>query len=75
LEEATDIAERMRKAISAYNFDIKMLPTTVSIGIALYPSDSNSLQDILSNADRALYRAKHEGKNRVCVYSNTLKPN
>jgi two-component system cell cycle response regulator len=70
LEEAAEIAERMRKAISACDFDIKKLPTTVSIGIALYPLDSTSLQDLLSNADRALYRAKHEGKNRVCVYSN-----
>jgi two-component system cell cycle response regulator len=75
LEEAAEIAERMRKAISAYNFDIKELPTTVSIGIALYPLDSTSLQDLISNADRALYRAKHEGKNQVCVYSNSLKPN
>jgi two-component system cell cycle response regulator len=75
LEEAVEIAERMRKAISACNFDIKKLPTTVSIGVALYPSDSTSLQDLVSNADRALYRAKHKGKNRVCVYSNSLKPN
>jgi diguanylate cyclase (GGDEF)-like protein len=75
LEEAAEIAERMRKAISAYNFDIKELPTTVSIGIAVYPLDSTSLQDLISNADRALYRAKHEGKNQVCVYSNSLKPN
>ena len=75
LEDATDIAERMRKEISSYNFDITKGPTTVSIGISLYPSDSTSLQDLLSNADRALYRAKNEGKNRVCVYSNSIKPN
>ena len=74
-EEAADIAERLRKAINQYNFDVTKRPTTVSIGIALYPSDSTSLQDLLSNADRALYRAKHEGKNRVCVYSNPIMPN
>ncbi len=75
LEEATESAERLRKAISEYNFDITNCPITVSIGIALYPSDSSSLQDLLSNADRALYRAKHEGKNRVCVCSNSITPN
>jgi two-component system cell cycle response regulator len=75
LEEAADIAERLRKAISEYNFEITNRPITVSIGIALYPSDSISLQDLLSNADRALYRAKNEGKNRICVYSNSIKPN
>ena len=75
LEEATEIAERLRKAISEYNFEITYRPTTVSIGIALYPLDSTSLQDLLSNADRALYRAKHEGKNRVCVSSNSIAPN
>jgi two-component system cell cycle response regulator len=75
LEEAIEIAERMRKAINACDFGIKKLPTTVSIGIALYPLDSTSLQDLLSNADRALYKAKHEGKNRVTVYSNSLKSN
>jgi two-component system cell cycle response regulator len=75
LEEAIEIAERLRKAISEYNFEITYRPTTVSIGIALYPLDSTSLQDLLSNADRALYRAKHEGKNRVCVSSNSIAPN
>ena len=73
LEEATEIAERLRNAINEFNFDITNRPITVSIGMALYPSDSTSLQDLLSNADRALYRAKHEGKNKVC--SNSITPN
>ena len=73
LEQAIEIAERIRKSIKACNFDIENFFTTISIGIALYPTDSNSLQELLSNADRALYRAKHNGKNRVCAYCDSLK--
>ena len=73
LEQAVEIGERIRRSIKSCNFDIENFFTTVSIGIALYPSDSNSLQEVLSNADRALYRAKHNGKNRVCAYCDLLK--
>lgn len=40
-------------------------PITLSIGVASYPQHGNSMPDVLKAADRALYRAKHAGRNRV----------
>jgi diguanylate cyclase (GGDEF)-like protein len=39
--------------------------TTVSIGIAVWPSDENTIEDALARADRRLYDAKQNGKNQV----------
>ncbi|MBX3272428.1 MAG: diguanylate cyclase [Sandaracinaceae bacterium] len=43
---------------------------TVSVGVALYPSRGVTGRDaLLKAADRALYRAKEEGRDRICVFS------
>lgn len=43
------------------------LPTTVSMGIADYPTDAAEKDILLDKADKALYQAKAEGKNRICL--------
>jgi diguanylate cyclase (GGDEF)-like protein len=44
----------------------KKCAVTVSVGVAMFPEDARLRDDIILEADRALYRAKAEGKNRVC---------
>ncbi len=39
--------------------------TTVSVGVASYPSDGGSLEVIIDKADKAMYRAKQQGRNKV----------
>jgi len=39
-----------------------------SIGIALYPAHGQDADELLKNADDAMYQAKYQGKNRFCVY-------
>jgi len=41
-------------------------PITLSIGIAMYPEDGQTSEELLQAADLALYRAKKEGRDRVC---------
>jgi diguanylate cyclase (GGDEF)-like protein len=43
------------------------LAATLSIGIALYPQDGDDMTKVIRAADAALYQAKQEGRNRVCV--------
>ena len=40
---------------------------TASFGIAVYPVNGTHSLNLLKAADGALYRAKHEGRDRVCV--------
>jgi diguanylate cyclase (GGDEF)-like protein len=47
---------------------------TVSVGLATFPVDAQTQNDLVVSADKALYRAKASGKNRICVFDrNTDK--
>ncbi len=68
-DEAFVAAERLRQSVAGLiiNYGGNKLPTiTVSGGVATYPGDGKFPQDMLNAADKALYRAKAEGRNRMC---------
>ena len=65
-EEAATIAERIRRNIEGANFPHR--PVTASIGIASCSADLCSAPNIVYAADKALYKAKHEGRNRVVSF-------
>lgn len=44
---------------------VQGIMVTVSIGIASYPHNANNLFELIVNADKALYSAKKDGRNRV----------
>ncbi|MHB8845508.1 MAG: sensor domain-containing diguanylate cyclase [Nitrospirota bacterium] len=71
LSVAIEIAERLRKDVRQEVIRDEDGPCelTASIGIACYPEHGNSLESLLGNVDKALYRAKSKGKNRVEVFS------
>ena len=47
------------------------IPVTVSVGVALYPSrDVRTKQELLRAADQALYTAKRDGRDRICVFQH-----
>lgn len=69
-EGALYAAERIRKAteettIKAYDASIK---ATVSVGIATFPEDGKSAEELVDKADWALYRSKKLGRNRVSSF-------
>ena len=45
---------------------------SVSIGIAFFPGDGASADELLQHADAALYDAKHDGRGRVCLYERAF---
>jgi diguanylate cyclase (GGDEF)-like protein len=73
--QAMVAAERIRSAIEAQEFTVirtgkppETHRVTISIGISAFPGDSSDPIELVEMADSALYRAKREGRNRVCVY-------
>ena len=67
---AVDVAERIRAAIASRPLAIngQQISASVSVGIACYPEDGRTLDALAARADRALYQAKQEGRNRVVRY-------
>lgn len=67
--EAGKVAEELRRAVeeTTVRYGSGELPTvTISIGVASFSNHGPLLQDIINAADRALYQAKKDGRNRVC---------
>jgi diguanylate cyclase len=66
---AMEIAERIRKAVEAYKFNVsatESITITVSIGVATYPETVSETNDMVYIADECLYKAKRTGRNKVC---------
>ncbi len=65
-DEALILAERARECIEALEIGVNDVKVTISLGIAsFFPGCTK--QELVEAADSALYRAKHEGRNRVSV--------
>ncbi len=68
LNAALAFAERLRNTVhgTPLDFEGQRIAITVSIGIAMLSPDDAGPDDALTRADKALYEAKHSGRNRVC---------
>lgn len=72
LEETSIRAEELRqgvKELRIYHQGKPLGQTTISIGVAAFPKNGLTGDEILKSADNALYRAKNEGRDRVIVAS------
>lgn len=69
--DARIVAESLRQEVETFPFEGREnMPdqrVTISIGVASFPEDGEEPAALLLSADQALYRAKHEGRNRVCL--------
>jgi diguanylate cyclase (GGDEF)-like protein len=75
LKKGMDRAVRMKDQLlkSMVSFDNAKIKFTVSIGIAHYPNDAKTRVDLIEKADRALYMAKEQGRDRI-VIAQSVKP-
>src|SRR5262245_22165393 len=67
LAQARPIAERVRAAVAALSIDMKGQPMRFTVSIGLAPLQGGGLPAAIERADGALYRAKHDGRDRVVV--------
>jgi diguanylate cyclase (GGDEF)-like protein len=70
LEPGRELAERLRQHIAAERFPAAggaVFHVTCSVGLAHFDSARQKVTDLLQAADEALYRAKQQGRDRVCV--------
>ena len=81
LEDAANVAERLRHAVENTVLDIKSVcefecenfNVTISMGVSQFDQSYTTTEQIYKNADKALYRAKKSGRNRVMVYSPSFE--
>src|SRR4051794_23414373 len=68
-DQALEIAERIRRACAAKRYEVETssepIRATISMGIAAYPRDGHDANELVHQADLAVYRAKLQGRNRV----------
>ncbi len=75
-ETAFVLADEARKVIEDIPLQIQIgeqnihLNVRISGGVAEYPADGSNAADLFRKADEALYRAKHLGRNRICLPSS-----
>lgn len=71
---AKKMAERLREYVMNTPFFIEKnkLTVTLSIGIAIYPHDAGTKDELIEKADQALYYAKNNGRNQVRLWKNMV---
>ncbi|MBU2965893.1 sensor domain-containing diguanylate cyclase [Amphritea sp. 2_MG-2023] len=72
-EDIDKISHKLSKALAEpyYIYD-QQVSCTASIGLAIYPNDGLSMDDLLKNADQAMYCAKTNQRKSVCYYKDAM---
>lgn len=76
LNRAIEIAERIRKSVEENEFTLtsgEVTKLTISIGVSSYKDTTNDPFLLIEDADKALYRAKKSGRNKVCYAIREIK--
>jgi diguanylate cyclase (GGDEF)-like protein/putative nucleotidyltransferase with HDIG domain len=71
LDDAHIVAERIRKGIELEMFT-KQVPLTASLGVASWPADGVTKEELVGCADAAMYLAKAMGRNRTCLSTEVV---
>jgi diguanylate cyclase (GGDEF)-like protein len=74
LEGAKLVAEKVRMAVARVTVPSIERPITASLGVAVFPDHAGDATSLLRHADRALYVAKKNGRNRVETFTREMLP-
>ncbi len=76
LEGAMELAERVCRAVenSLLTYNNKRIEVTISLGVTQLSGKETSYEELITQADSALYQAKACGRNQVCQYSRKAEP-
>jgi two-component system cell cycle response regulator len=70
-KDAHMIGERIRHRVESNEFEVEegglLVKVTVSLGVATYPENGTTSEELIEKVDQALYLAKGRGKNMVCA--------
>lgn len=70
---ALEVAEKLRRVVAAYRFPGVPVKVTISAGVAEFPSNGSTRDELVAAADAALYASKEGGRNRVSPASAARK--
>jgi diguanylate cyclase len=77
LTPAINVAERVRMSVERYEFKLSSHNTTnltVSVGVASIPETAAGEKELIEQADKTLYQAKNNGRNRVYAVQQVAVP-
>jgi diguanylate cyclase (GGDEF)-like protein/PAS domain S-box-containing protein len=73
VQDASKVARRILQALARpFMVGGHEIFVTVSVGIAIFPADGDSVDVLLKNSDTAMYHAKEQGRNNFQYYSNAM---
>lgn len=73
LSSCNDMAKAVLSSLDApFTINGEVAFVSASIGIALYPTDTDNLEDLFTDADQAMYSVKNSGRNNFTYYSPSL---
>ena len=73
-EDAGQVATKVLRTVSApYRIGANEVTVTTSIGIAVYPLDGDSIEELVTSADAAMYQAKSSGRNTYQYFTRALR--
>ena len=69
LQQGATLGEKIRSLIEStdFEFENRKIPVTVSVGVATLQESVKSVDSFIHSADEALYKAKDQGRNQVCI--------
>ena len=77
LADSSSVENVTQKIISRlaepFHLENEVVYVSASVGITIYPNDANNIEELMKNADQAMYVSKKNGRNRLSYYTHSLQ--